>query len=165
MFGLAKSPFMGNIEITDDSQQEREQEMKFSDIAEQQWDELKPYLDTCLLPVTGMTGLEQPFEATLALEQLRDVMDLIEIPFKGRIVTYPAMHYMNEDSAGALVSKTCRSLKETGFRFVIVISAKNQVGLECPDADLVICPDGDGEAPTAANVSKAVQALWNRGDS
>ncbi|WP_243711568.1 DUF2487 family protein [Paenibacillus sp. BK033] len=139
--------------------------MKFSDIAEQQWDELKPYLDTCLLPVTGMTGLEQPHEATLALEKLRDVMDLIEIPFKGRIVTYPAMHYLNAESAEALVTTTCRSLKESGFRFVIVISAKNQDGLEYPDADLVICPGGEGEAPTSANVSKAVQALWNRGDS
>ncbi|MCM3627476.1 YpiF family protein [Paenibacillus glycanilyticus] len=139
--------------------------MKFSDIAEEQWDELRPYLDTCLLPVTGMTGLEQPHEARIALEQLRDVMDLIEIPFKGRIVTYPAMHYFHEGSEGKLVSRTCRSLKETGFRFVIVISAKNQDALECPDADLIICPNGEGEAPAAAAVSKAVQALWNRGES
>jgi Protein of unknown function (DUF2487). len=139
--------------------------MKFSDIAEEQWDELKPYLDTCLLPVTGMTGHEQPHEARLALEQLRDVMDLIEIPFKGRIVTYPAMHYIHEGSESTLVSRTCRSLKESGFRFVIVISARNQRGLDCPEADLVICPDEDGGGPTAAIVSKAVQALWNRGES
>ncbi|SFF05483.1 Protein of unknown function [Paenibacillus catalpae] len=138
--------------------------MKFSDIAEEQWDELKPYLDTCLLPVTGMNGLEQPHEARIALEQLRDVMDLIEIPFKGRIVTYPAMHYFLEDSEATLVSRTCRSLKETGFRYVIVISAKNLNGLDCPEADLIICPNPNGEGPTAAIVSKAVQALWNRAE-
>lgn len=139
--------------------------MKFSDIAEEQWDELKPYLDTCLLPVTGMTGLEQPHEATTALEQLRDVMDLIEIPFKGRIVTYPAMHYIQEGSGGELVSQTCRSLKEAGFRFVILVSARNLDWLACPDADLRIGPNRNGEAPAAAAVSTAVQALWNGGES
>lgn len=139
--------------------------MKFNDIADEQWDELKPYLDTCLLPVTGMTGIEQPHEARVALEQLRDVMDLIEIPFKGRIVTYPALHYISEGIDQNIVSRVCRSLKETGFRFVVVISAKNQQGLTCPEADLIICPDQDGAAPTAASVSKAVVAMWNPGES
>ncbi|MGO4375464.1 DUF2487 family protein, partial [Paenibacillus sp. MCAF20] len=67
--------------------------MKFSEIEKEQWEELRPYLDTCLLPVTGMDGSEQPYEATEWLERLRDIMDLIEIPFKGRVVTYPACHY------------------------------------------------------------------------
>ncbi|GLX68958.1 DUF2487 family protein [Paenibacillus glycanilyticus] len=133
--------------------------MKFSDIAKEQWDELRPYLDTCLLPVTGMTGLEQPHEARIALEQLRDVMDLVEIPFKGRIVTYPAMHYGHGEAE--LINRTCQSLKGAGFRFVILISAVSLNELECPEADLIICPSADGEAPSAAIVSKAVQALWN----
>ena len=67
--------------------------MKFSDIEEQNWEQLAPYLDTCLLPLTGLDGTEKPWQATNALEKLRDFLDLIEIPFRGRIVTYPAAHY------------------------------------------------------------------------
>lgn len=69
--------------------------MKFSDIEEQTWDELRPYLDTAVLPVTGLNGGETPWEATRELEYLRDALDLIEIPFKGRIVTYPATIFLN----------------------------------------------------------------------
>ena len=54
------------------------------------------YLDTCLLPVTGLTGKESPVEAGDRLEQLRDLLDLLEIPYHGRTVTYPAWHYAED---------------------------------------------------------------------
>ena len=70
--------------------------MKFSDIDKEQWPELKPYLDTVLLPVTGLSGDEQPWEATRGLEKLRDLIDAVEIPFHGRVVIYPAYHYISK---------------------------------------------------------------------
>ncbi|WJH37540.1 YpiF family protein [Paenibacillus sp. CC-CFT747] len=70
-------------------------QVKFSEIREEQWKDLQPYLDTCLLPITGLTGTESPWMTTEALEMLRDIMDLVENPYKGRLVTYPALHYFS----------------------------------------------------------------------
>ncbi|MFF2089996.1 DUF2487 family protein [Paenibacillus sp. NPDC058174] len=137
--------------------------MKFSDIAADQWEELRPYLDTCLLPVTGMTGTEQPYEATQALEKLRDVMDLIEIPFKGRVVTYPALHYIEETDKSAAVEKLCARMKGIGFKFVIVVSAAEQNDLICPSADLLFTPDASGAIPAAPAIAEAIQTAWNAG--
>ena len=67
--------------------------MKFSEVEEATWSELSPYFDTCLIPYTGLSGKVCPIEATEALARLRDFMDLVEIPFKGRIITYPAVQY------------------------------------------------------------------------
>jgi 23S rRNA (pseudouridine1915-N3)-methyltransferase len=97
--------------------------MKFSDVNEKTWDDLRPYVDTCLLPVTGLRGKEQPWEVTCALEDLRDALDLFEIPYKGRVLTYPALHYVSEDNALEQINEVCSQLKENGFAFVIAISA------------------------------------------
>lgn len=96
--------------------------MKFSDVGKEEWGELQPYLDTCLLPVTGLTGLEQPWEATQTLEKLRDALELIEIPYKGRVVTYPALHYVEGLDIAAQLNLLCTRLKEAGFAFVIVLT-------------------------------------------
>ncbi|QAY66145.1 DUF2487 family protein [Paenibacillus protaetiae] len=136
--------------------------MKFSEIEESKWNELEPYLDTCLLPVTGMTGLERPYEATQELERLRDIMDLVEVPFKGRIVTYPACHYGGEEITN-LVNKLCGSLKTAGFKFVIVITAKPLSRPVPEHADLVIAAADNGKLPDAAEVSQAIRELWNSG--
>jgi hypothetical protein len=114
--------------------------MKFSEIESSQWEELKPFLDTCLLPVTGMTGLESPAEATRALEDLRDLMDNIEIPFKGRVVTYPACHYTGENEGHAVVEQLCASFKRTGYRYIIVVSAR-LTNLTPASADLIFAPN------------------------
>ncbi|WP_127530733.1 DUF2487 family protein [Paenibacillus kobensis] len=135
--------------------------MKFSEIESSQWEELKPYLDTCLLPVTGLTGLEQPDEVTAALEQLRDVMDAIEIPFKGRVVTYPACHYIAEKSGSEFVDTLCQSLKQAGFRYVIVVSAKfGQSQLNPASADLFIGPDSTGIIADDVMIGQAVRTMW-----
>jgi len=120
--------------------------LKFSDIEEQTWDELRPYLDTAVLPVTGLNGGETPWEATRELEYLRDALDLIEIPFKGRIVTYPAMHFVSatmQESGSLLLDQVCEGLKKTGFRFVVIVTAKSEPEfgegfLETKHADLVL---------------------------
>ncbi|GMK42202.1 hypothetical protein PCCS19_52610 [Paenibacillus sp. CCS19] len=133
--------------------------MKFSEIESSQWEELKPYLDTCLLPVTGLSGLETPAEATKALEDLRDIMDGIEIPFKGRVVTYPACHYTGDDAEHAVVEQLCASLKRTGFRYIIVVSARI-TNLASVSADLIFAPTETGEVPSAEQIGQAIRSMW-----
>lgn len=136
--------------------------MKFSEISGEQWEELSPYLDTCLLPVTGMMGTEKPYEATEWLERLRDLMDLIEIPFKGRVVTYPACHYISGSSEFMeMLNEWCASLKRAGFRYVIVVTAKKEFNIDCPAADLLFRPDEEDKLPNQADVSNAIRALWS----
>jgi len=136
--------------------------MKFSDISKDEWEELSPYLDTCLLPVTGMTGAEQPYEATECLERLRDMMDLVEIPFKGRIVTYPACHYVMEQPLfSSVLDRWCVTLKEAGFRYVIIITADHSLQITCNHADLSLTPEEDGSLPSSDDISRQIRQLWN----
>lgn len=135
--------------------------MKFSDIEAERWEELKPYLDTCLLPVTGLAGTEAPHEATRALEELRDIMDIVELPFKGRLVTYPAYHFFDPSDAVRL-DELCRRLRMAGFRYVIVATARPQLRLEEVSADLFIQPAADGALPPSSEVQQAVAAMWQR---
>jgi hypothetical protein len=140
--------------------------LKFSDIERSDWEGLKPYLDTCLIPVTGLSGFEQPWEATQELEYLRDVMDCVEGPYKGRIVTYPAFHYAEGPSAAAAVNSVCQKIKGAGFRYVIVISGHPSVGaLHFPDADLLLCPESaDGQVMDGEQfklrTSRVIRAMW-----
>lgn len=136
--------------------------MKFSEIEENKWGELAPYLDTCLLPVTGMTGQESPPEATVCLERLRDMMDLVEIPFKGRVVTYPACHYWTEGpNFDEMLAKWCEALRTAGFTYIIMITANGSLGLACEAADLVVSPTPEGALPEQSEVSDAIRELWS----
>ncbi len=138
--------------------------MKFSEIEKERWDELSPYLDTCLLPVTGMTGMEKPHEATERLEELRDMLDLVEIPFKGRVVTYPACHYQFEGAEFAQgVEEIVKRLKASGFAYVILATASAMPKLDECGADLILRPDATGERPDSTAVAKLVKELWMGG--
>jgi 23S rRNA (pseudouridine1915-N3)-methyltransferase len=134
--------------------------LKFSDIKQDQWIELKPYLDTCLLPLTGLTGAEEPWEVTQALEQLRDVMDHIEIPYTGRVVTYPSMQYItNSPDFTVSVNYICEKLREGGFSYVILITADRQIAnMEFREANLFINPD---ISTAEITISERVQNMWN----
>jgi 23S rRNA (pseudouridine1915-N3)-methyltransferase len=94
--------------------------MKFSDIKQEQWAELKPYLDTIVLPVTGLTGSEEPWQATHQLEQLRDLLDSIEEPFRGRVVIYPAFHYISDMKPEDQLRLLSEQLRTIGFNYVII---------------------------------------------
>lgn len=136
--------------------------MKFSDISAEEWAELQPYLDTAILPLTGLSGSEMPHEATSALESLRDILDLIEGPFKGRVVVYPACHYVqwNDESSDQLAA-ICANLKKVGFRYVIVAASFQTDDLVKPvPVDLVIGLETSGNLPTATVVSESVRTLW-----
>jgi hypothetical protein len=134
--------------------------MKFNDLGKEQWDELKPYLDTFVLPVTGIGGSEEPWEMTRELEKLRDVLEWIEIPYRGRIVTLPAYHYAESAEA---VDEACRKLKAGGsFKYGIAVTANERLDLSAlTEADLafVLSPD-DPEAPR--RVAAAVEQLWRQ---
>ena len=135
--------------------------MKFSEFNGGQWAELQPYLDTALLPVTGLTGAEMPHEAAEALERLRDVLALIEGPFKGRVVTYPAMQYGEWSSeAKRSASAICANLKRAGFKYVIVAAAFPVYNDPPAQADLLFGLDEEGGLPAADAVNEAVRALW-----
>lgn len=136
--------------------------MKFSDIDSQQWEELKPYLDTCLLPVTGLSGVEQPWQAAQSLERLRDALDLIEIPYQGRVVTYPAFHYIDtDDDASLLLNRVCQRLKTAGFKYVIVVTVGDPFGkMTIPAADIHM--DGaDLDAWPPDRIRTSIESLWH----
>ncbi|MDR0271584.1 DUF2487 family protein [Paenibacillus sp.] len=138
--------------------------MKFSEVDEASWQELQPYFDTCLIPYTGLTGSENPMQATTALERLRDFMDLVEIPFKGRIITYPAFQYgLQQDLS--LLNEICRQIKSTGFKYVFVMSADCALPeKDLPEVDLILTrPEFEaleGKELVAA-IQEKIQNLWN----
>ncbi|MDF2668499.1 MAG: hypothetical protein K0R67_805 [Paenibacillus sp.] len=141
--------------------------MKFSEIDRKEWFKLKPYLDTCLLPVTGLDGSEEPWQAVQELEFLRNLLEFIEIPYKGRTVTYPAFHYVDyETPAPEIIDRICQRLKQSGFRYVIVMSGQaSAVVGPLEHADLVLSSqDEEGRAMNSdafkTSVDRKVQALW-----
>lgn len=137
--------------------------MKFSEITSDQWDELRPYLDTCLLPITGLDGTEAPHETTARLEELRDWMDEIENPFRGRIVTYPALHYPTEEAIQG-VDGICRNLRDVGFKYIILVSSRlSNVQAVIKEADLILSPStiksSDG-ASLRSLIALEIQRMW-----
>jgi hypothetical protein len=132
--------------------------MKFSEFSGERWAELQLYFDTGILPVTGLTGSESPDEAEAALTRLRDLLDLVEMPFKGRTVTYPALHYAAEGAQ--TIERVASGLKAGGFRHVIIVSMNRSYQADLPSVDLWIVPEPDGALPAARAVSEAVQAMW-----
>ncbi|MFH5184722.1 DUF2487 family protein [Paenibacillus sp. TAB 01] len=139
--------------------------MKFSDVEASSWPELQPYVDTCLLPVTGLSGDEQPWEATQALEALRDALDCLEIPYKGRVLTYPAFHFVDGQAGEELLSRTCARLKQQ-FRYVVIVTAKTEAALPLEkveaDALFVLTPEmiANSKSDVRQSVSAKVQQLW-----
>lgn len=131
--------------------------VKFSEIKEDEWDKLRPYMDTCLLPLTGLTGEESPWQAARALEKLRDAMADLEKRYFGRVVTYPAYHYGNGDFPDKPLARLTERLKASGFRYVICITADERLsGVTFPEADLFLTPR-QAEEGTAV---QAVSELW-----
>jgi len=140
--------------------------MKFSEIGRDEWDALKPYLDTVLLPLSGLTGGEQPWEAVEALEKVRDALDPLESAFKGRVVTYPALHYAEDDNALAqLADEICKRLYEAGFAYCIIVAGDERLtGLPFHQASAVIGPDREEDLKRpgayAERARRTVENLW-----
>jgi len=141
--------------------------MKFSEIEKDSWEELRPYLDTALLPLSGLTGGEAPHEATEALERLRDALEPLETAYRGRVVTYPALHYAEDrDALARLADKLCARLRAAGFAHVVVVAGSPALlDLDIPNASAVIGPDPPNpNVPSELYRSKAsriIEALWH----
>ncbi|MHA6530938.1 DUF2487 family protein [Paenibacillus sp. BAC0078] len=140
--------------------------MKFSDFTTDSWTENGRFYDTCLLPLTGLSGTESPAEVTAALERLRDFLELVEKPFQGRIVTYPAVQYIEANSA-EVVNEICRKVKSKTFQYVIVLTADVSLsGMGIAESDLLLSLTDiqASQAPSISSyISEKIQAMWQQG--
>ena len=139
--------------------------MKFSEIDEASWAELQPFLDTCLLPVSGLTGEETPSEAADKAASTGSWLVPLEKSFTGRTVTLPAFHYYsrNDELDFERLNQLCRQLKKQGYRYVIAVCGIPKGLPEDLSADLVIQPDREDEQPDEDALRKAVSELWRNG--
>ncbi|MCD9021176.1 DUF2487 family protein [Cohnella silvisoli] len=135
--------------------------MKFSEIDGDSWPELQPYLDTCLIPLSGLTGKESPWEATDKVARTGQWLAPIEQDFRGRTVTMPAIHYdIGGDGDAEQLNHLIGQWKKNGFRYVIVISGHLLEGSGKLDADLIIQPATEEDQPDSQLIGKAVASLW-----
>lgn len=140
--------------------------VKFSDISRDSWSELQPYLDTCMIPYTGLTGEESPIEATALLERLRDFMDIVEMRYKGRIVTYPAFHYENQENY-EILNDICLKIKNNGFKYVMIMTADTSLEQsQCDNCDLILSQQqleqllGNDERTLSSIIQEKIENLW-----
>ncbi|MEK4851262.1 DUF2487 family protein [Paenibacillus sp. FSL H7-0756] len=137
--------------------------MKFSDFDSRAWETDGHYYDTCIIPYSGLQGTETPPETASLLERQRDFLELAEQPYKGRVVTYPAVQYAGPGME-AHVNELCRKVKSSGFQYVIVMSANEGLrGEKLIESDLLLClPEivADSRAEVSAYVRSEIQALW-----
>ncbi len=135
--------------------------MKFSEWNEADWLSLQLYFDTCILPITALSGLEAPWQMKHALERLRDALDTVEVPFKGRTVTMPAVQYRIADEHLFVqqIAGIASNCKASGFKYVIAISAANELlNLSIPNVDLLLVN------PDKSTSLKLVGELWQKQD-
>lgn len=139
--------------------------MKFSDFDRKTWEADGHYYDTCVIPYTGLRGTETPPETVYALERQRDFLDLVEKPFQGRVVTYPAVQYAGAGSI-AMINEVCQKVKSSGFQYAVVLSANEALSAgEIHESDLVLClPEiaADSETPVSSYVREKIQGLWEK---
>ncbi|BCG59901.1 DUF2487 family protein [Paenibacillus sp. URB8-2] len=139
--------------------------MKFSDFDSGSWAVNGEFYDTCLIPFTGLTGKESPPQTVERLERLRDSIDLVERPFKGRIVVYPAVQY---DVVGKtdIINEICHNIKSNNFRYAIVLDA---IGLLTADSiiesDLIVAVNdffGDNSGKGIAFALQKIREMWHK---
>lgn len=136
--------------------------MKFSEIDENSWPELENYLDTCLIPVSGLTGEETPWEATEKVARSGQWLAPLEQAFRGRTVTMPAFHYLKDSRDLERLDGLCKQWRANGFRYVIAICGQPS-GLPVDlSVDLIFQPSNDDEEPNLEQIRKLVTELWRK---
>jgi 23S rRNA (pseudouridine1915-N3)-methyltransferase len=137
--------------------------MKFSDFDKSTWEANGKYFDTCLIPFTGLMGTESPPEAAETLERLRDLLDCIEQPFQGRIVTYPAIQYSSGDNIQYL-NELCRKVKSSHFQYVIMASSGLEpLSNEIIESDLVLSLTGFDTSriiSCKSQIGREIEQMW-----
>ncbi|CAI6080975.1 DUF2487 family protein [Cohnella sp. JJ-181] len=136
--------------------------MKFSEFDDDNWGDLQLYLDTALLPVSGLSGGETPPAAGALVGAAGDWLAPIESAFRGRTVTYPAHHYIGPGDEG-LLERLCERLRSGGFKHVVVVSGRaGWDAASVPSADLFACPESEADEPDADALRRAVSDMWKR---
>ncbi|MBW5446618.1 DUF2487 family protein [Cohnella sp. CFH 77786] len=139
--------------------------MKFSELDEAGWPNLQPYLDTCLLPVSGLTGSEAPHEMADRAADAGAWLAPLEQAFRGRTVTLPALHYYDGGAEAAeKLNALCRSFRAAGFRHVVLVGGRPGLIGEDAGADLVLEPQAEGGVPDPDAVRQALVELWRNAD-
>lgn len=141
--------------------------MKFSEFDETTWPGLAPYLDTCLLPVTGLEGGETPDVMTDRAAAAGAWLTPVEQPFKGRTVTMPALHYYDGgERMQEHLRLLCGNFRRIGFRYVVLVCGTPglldaALGAE---ADLILQPSGREDRPDPEQLRKRIVDMWNGGE-
>ena len=90
-------------------------------------------------------------------------MDLAEIPFKGRLVTYPAVQYGNTEDI-KLLNEVCHNVKSSGFKFVVIMTADVELSIEdVPESTLVLSRrrlEASEGIPLSAIVTGQISEMW-----
>ncbi|WP_256757317.1 DUF2487 family protein [Cohnella sp. WQ 127256] len=137
--------------------------MKFSEIDEASWPDLQPYLDTCIIPLSGLTGEESPWEATDKVARTGQWLAPLEQAFKGRTVTMPAFHYdADGNEQTERINQLIANWRKVGFRYVIIVSGQSLEPKEYINADLIIYPGAEEVEPDSPLISKRVADLWRK---
>jgi 23S rRNA (pseudouridine1915-N3)-methyltransferase len=140
--------------------------MKFSELDEAGWPDLQPYLDTCLLPVSGLLGDEAPWEMADWAARAGQWLVPLEQAFKGRTVTLPAYHYHDgSEEASDNLERLCERYRQSGFRHVILICGRTGLLRGNSGADLLVQPKTEDEQPDSEALRQAVTALWRKSAS
>lgn len=135
--------------------------MKFSEIDQASWPELQMYLDTCLIPVSGLTGEEAPWEATEKIALTGQWLAPVEEAFLGRTVTMPAYHYDSDSKEGLeRLNRLCKLWRSNGFRYVIVICGQMLSLTNHLNVDLILQPTTQNEAANDETIHKQITELW-----
>jgi len=137
--------------------------VKFSEIDQASWPELQMYLDTCLIPVSGLTGVESPWEATEKVARTGQWLAPVEEAFLGRTVTMPAYHYDSSSREGIeRLNQLCKLWRSNGFRYVIAVCGLPLALTNDLDVDLILQPTSQDEAADDDIIHKQITALWRQ---
>jgi hypothetical protein len=123
--------------------------MKFSELTAETWNEQQSYFDTCILPLSGLQGSESPIEVTKKLTDLQRTLDILERIYRGRIVIYPACHYMSNLAFEGLVEE----LKQS-FKFVVGATSSLMPILQIDALDALI------QTTDEVRVKSIIEQLW-----
>lgn len=135
--------------------------MRFSELNENDWLNLAPYMDTCLIPVSGLTGDENPAQAKEAVAACGDWLAPVEHAFRGRTVTMPAYHYYDGSPQEATcLNDLCDRMRSSGFHYVVLIAGKPGLLFAGLKADLLLQPLAAEDEPDIDAIRAAVAVLW-----
>lgn len=112
--------------------------MRFSEWDKEGWIINAEYFDTCLIPFTGLSGLESPPETVERLERLQAMIDILERYYRGRIVIYPAVQYLHYGESD-IINEICHNVKSINFRYAVLLDGGGSLKPEeIYESDLVL---------------------------